>query len=184
MERSEQIKVLQNTFSNVKDKSPILLVGGAMILFKRMSNKMIYSLKNTADVRDFISQFSGIRFNKPVIVEDIGRLDEKASFLLLKLVEEAKFPIILLSYKDNISAILQSRVKTYIKFPIDSNTKCDFFPISTAQEDLCDERGNLIVDEDALVSYCAEKCPSFYGLHIKTKMLKNRSKFFDLLKGD
>lgn len=183
MDRKEQVNTLLKTFKDVKDKTPVLLVGGAVPLFKRMYKGMIYSLYNSKDVRNFINQFSGITVDKTIVVEDIGRLDEKASFLLLKLVEEAKFPMVLLSYKDNISEILQSRIKTYIKFPIDENTGCKFLTVSDAQEDLCDEYGNIVVDEDSLINYCAENCPVFYDLHLKTSRIRNKGRYFNLLKG-
>ena len=181
---NKEVNILVNTFSDVKSNSPILLVGGAMILFKKMTDKYIYKLTNSKEVRDFINRFSGIEYDRPVIVEDIGALNEQSSFLLLKLVEDAKFPIILLSYTDNISEILLSRIKTYIKFPVDNKTSCAFVPISEAQESVYDERGNLSVDESTLESYCAENCPELYLLHRKTLHLRNRKKYFELLKED
>lgn len=183
LDKNEQVSILLNTFKDVKLKCPVLLVGGAVPLFKKMYKGMIYSLNNSNEIRDFVSRFSGIVYDKTVVVEDIGRLDKQSSFILLKLVEEAKFPIVLLSYKDNISEILQSRIKTYIKFPLDSNTSCKFISLSEAQEDLCDEFGKVKVDDDYLVSYCAENCPRFYDLHLKTKYISNKGKYFDLLKG-
>lgn len=183
MDKDEQINILVDVFKNVKNNCPILLVGGAVPLFKKMYKGMIYSLNNSKEIRDFVSRFSGIVYDKTVVVEDIGRLDKQSSFILLKLVEEAKFPIVLLSYKDNISEILQSRIKTYVKFPSSDNTSCKFISLSEAQEDLCDEYGRIKVDDDALITYCAENCPRFYDLHLKTKYIGNKGKYFDLLKG-
>ena len=183
MGKNEQASILVNVFKNVPEKSPVLLVGGAVSLFKRMYKGMIYSLYNINDVRTFVSRFSDISFDKTVVVEDIGRLDKQSSFILLKLVEESKFPMVLLSYKDNISDILMSRIKTYIKFPISDNTSCKFLSVSEAQSDLCDELGRITVDDDALVTYCAENCPVFYDLHLKTMRLSNKGKYFELLGG-
>ena len=183
MGKNEQASILVNVFKNVSEKSPVLLVGGAVSLFKRMYKGMIYSLYNINDVRTFVSRFSDISFDKTVVVEDIGRLDKQSSFILLQLVEESKFPMVLLSYKDNISDILMSRIKTYIKFPISDNTSCKFLSVSEAQSDLCDELGRITVDDDALVTYCAENCPVFYDLHLKTMRLSNKGKYFELLGG-
>src|SRR5574344_389008 len=93
-----RIEYVYNTMKDVTNKTPVLLVGGAALLFKRMYRGNIYRLENTEEVKNFISEFYNIEYNKPIVVEDISLLYRDS--ILLKLVEEIKLPLILLASED------------------------------------------------------------------------------------
>lgn len=174
MNRAEFI---YETMKDVTNKTPVLLIGGAMQLYKMMYKGNIYRLENTEDVKEFISNFYGIEYNKPIVIEDISLLYRDN--ILLKLIEETKVPLILLASEDNISVPLQSRIKTYIKYPSDYNFECNFIPILEAQQ---------YIDENelsgrALDKYIAENCPKLALLYDSMKLRKNKDKLIQIIGG-
>lgn len=86
---------IYNELKDIKGKTPILLIGGASIIFKQIYKDTIYRIENTEDVKELISNFYNINYDK----------------ILLKLIEEIKLPLILLASEDNISIPLYSRIK-------------------------------------------------------------------------
>jgi hypothetical protein len=168
---------IYNTMKDVTNKTPILLVGGAALIFKRMYKGNIYRLENTEEVKNFISDFYNIEYNKPIVVEDLSLLYRDS--ILLKLVEEIKLPLILLATEDNISVPLQSRIKTYIKYPIDLDYGCNYIPILEAQ---------AYIDENELTGkeldkYIAENCPDLAILYKDMEIRKNKDKLIQILGG-
>lgn len=172
-----KIELIYNTMKNIKDKTPILLIGGAAYLFKRMYTGNIYRLENTEDVKEFISNFYGIKYNKPIVVEDISLFYRDN--IILKLVEEIKLPLILLASEDNISVPLQSRIKTRLKFPSDNDFGCSFTNILEAQQHIDNEE----LSGRALDKYIAENCPELAFLYDDMKMRKNKDKLIQILGG-
>ena len=172
-----RIEYVYNTMKDVTNKTPVLLVGGAALLFKQMYRGNIYRLENTEEVKNFISEFYNIEYNKPIVIEDISLLYRDS--ILLKLVEEIKLPLILLASEDNISIPLQSRIKTYIKYPLDTNYECNFIPILDAQ---------AYIDENELSGkeldkYIAENCPDLAILYKDMEIRKNKDKLIQILGG-
>ncbi len=128
------IEVVKKTLQNIKTTSPVLLMADAVTVFKRMYSGPIKYVSNTEEVRELVSYYYGVKdLNHPVIIEDLCLLKEGASFLLLKLVEEATFPIILLSTYDKVSPILLSRCKSIIKFSL-AEINCQFMPAYRGKE--------------------------------------------------
>lgn len=168
---------IYNTMKDVSNKTPVLLVGGASFIFKRMYKGNIYRLENTEDVKEFISNFYGIEYDKPIVVEDISLLYRDN--ILLKLVEEIKLPLILLASEDNISIPLQSRIKTYVKFPADDDFGCNFISILEAQQQI-DQEG---LSGRALDKYIAENCPDLAILYDDIKLRKNKDKLIQIIGG-
>lgn len=172
-----KIEVVYNTMKNIKDKTPILLIGGAAYLFKRIYKGNIYHLENTEDVKEFISNFYGIEYNKPIVVEDLSLFYRDS--IILKLIEEIKLPLILLASEDNISIPLQSRIKTRLKFPVDDDCGCTFTKILEAQQYIDDEQ----LSGRSLDKYIAENCPELAFLYEDMKMRKNKDKLIQILGG-
>ena len=91
----------------------------------------------------------------------------------------SKLPLILLASEDNISIPLQSRIKTYIKYPLDTNYECNFIPILDAQ---------AYIDENELSGkeldkYIAENCPDLAILYKDMEIRKNKDKLIQILGG-
>lgn len=112
----ELVKQLRDIVQDIENKAPLLLIGAGALSFKRLYRGPLRSVRTTDEVRELVSYYTGInQLDHPLVVEDLSFIDKRSSFLLLKLVEEAKFPIILLSVFDNVSPIILSRVKTVVK---------------------------------------------------------------------
>lgn len=171
------IEYVYNVMRDVTDKTPVLLVGNAAFIFKRLYKGYINRIENTEDAKEFISKYYGIEYNKPIVVEDISLLYKDS--ILLKLVEEIKLPLILLASSDNISVPLQSRIKTYIKFPNDTNFGCNFISILDAQQYI---QENEITGKD-LDKYIAENCPQLAIINKQMETRKNKDKLIQLLGG-
>ena len=91
-------KLILKTMKNLKETSPALLMGDAVTVFKKMYSGPIKYVGNAQDVRDLVSYYYEVEnLSHPLIIEDLFLLRDGDAFLLLKLVEEAKFQIVLLS---------------------------------------------------------------------------------------
>ena len=172
----DKAQYIFSMLQDIQEKAPVMLVEEAAELFKKMYNGHIYKLENTDTVKDFISQFSDLEYDKPIVVEDISLLYRDSS--LLKLIEEIKLPLILLASRDNISAPLYSRIKTYIKFvaPIKYNTK----QLSKDEAIKHLEKEN-ITDMNEVEDYLAENCPDLLLWNTKLKSYRYRDRFLRLL---
>lgn len=166
--------------SNISNSSPVLLIGKAVSLFKRMYKDPIRELKNTADVKEFVEEYTGLECPKPVVISDIGYLQKQTAFLLLKLVEEAKFPVIILSTEDKVDSILLSRVKRIVKFPLDEITDNKLIDISDAFNEVYNNDEAKIMNK---VKYYAENCPQLYQLECEIPYSKYRNGMIELLGG-
>lgn len=128
------IDKVRDVVSQIKYRTPILLIGDAVTIFKKMYSGPIKSVYTPDDVRDVVSYYHGIQdLSHPLIIEDLSSLSASSSFLLLKLVEEAKFPIILLSSYDKVSPIILSRCRAIVKFSI-AEVTCQFLPAYKGKE--------------------------------------------------
>lgn len=176
-----QIETLSEVLdpNKIKESSPVLLIGKAVTMFKGAYKGNIFELKNTDDVKTFISEYAGILFPKPVVISDIGYLHQTAAFLLLKYVEESKSPIILLSTTDNVSSILLSRVKRIVKFPVNENSDNTLMSVGDAF--------NIVYKEDSKpvdkIQFYAENCPMLYKLEKDIPYNKYRDRMIEILGG-
>ena len=139
----------------------------------------IRELKTNDEVKEFVTEYTGISSPKPVVISDIGYLQRHTAFLLLKLVEEAKFPVILLSTDDKVDSILLSRVKRVIKFPMDEQTNNNLIPISDAFAQVYGDE-KKVVDK---VKFYAENCPQMYKLENDIPFNKYRNAMIEILGG-
>lgn len=170
----------------IQETCPVLLVGGAVAVFKHTYKGTINELKNTEDVKEFVMGYTGIKSSKPVVISDIGYLKSNASFLLLKLVEESSFPVILLSTIDKVDSILLSRIKRIVKFPKDVNSGNTFMPMADAYdyvygEDKSEDTNKRKLTVSEKMTFYAENCPSLYEIEMKVPYGKNRNSIIEIL---
>ena len=172
-----KIEYIYSVMKEVKDKTPILLVGGAAFIYKRLYKGNIYRLYDTSDVKELISNFYNVEYNKPLVIEDLSILQKDS--LLLKMIEESKIPLIFLASEDNISIPLQSRMKTYIKFPKDNDFGCNFISIKDAETYIEEnELSGLELDK-----YLAENCPDLAMLYRDVRTKKYKDKLIQIIGG-
>lgn len=172
-----RIEYIYSIMKDVTNKTPVLLIGGAATIFKRLYKGNIYRFENTDDVKDFITNFYNVEYNKPIVIEDLSLLYRDS--LLLKMIEEIKLPLIMLASEDNLSIPLYSRVKTCIKFPQDDDTKCNNISILEAQQHISEEE---LTGRD-LDKYLSENCPDLAKLYRDVKLRKNKDKIIQIIGG-
>lgn len=177
MTRIEYIYNLVKSKEIVTNNSPILFVGGAVYVFKSIYKGHIYRLENTDDVKEFIRDFYNVEYDKPIVVEDLSLLYRDS--IMLKLIEEIKLPLILLATEDNLSVPLQSRIKTYVKFPLDMDLGCTYTPVLDAFDYITQNE----LSGKQLDKYMAENCPDLAILYDQIKTKKHKDKLVQLLGG-
>ena len=158
--------------SNIREKSPALLVDRAAVLFKENYSGEIYSVETQEELKNFVETFSNMEYSGILVVEDISKVYDLST--LLKFLEEIKTPIILLAYKDsaNINSVILSRVKTLIKFPYDMS-KSKSIPAKDAIS-----LWNQDLDQD---KFYADESPELYYLKAKSSKYVCNTKIVDLL---
>lgn len=166
-----------NVMKDIKNKTPILLLGSAGIMFKKMYRGPIIRIDNTEEAKELITNYSNVEYDKPLVIEDIGSLYRDS--ILLKLIEEIKIPLILISLKDNLSIPLYSRMKTILKYPLDMNVECNFIDKKTAIQYINQEN----LEGYELDKYLAENCPELLFDYIRIKKCKNKDKLLQILGG-
>lgn len=170
-----KVEIVYNTMKDVTDKTPVLLVEGAAFIFKRLYKGNIYRLENTEDVKEFITNFYDVEYDKPIVVEDLSNLYRDS--MMLKIIEEIKLPLILLASRDNLSTTLQSRIKTYLKFPNDDCFTNSNISIKEAQQYIV----NKDLKDEELDKYLAENCSDLAFIYEKVKTKKNKDKLIQIL---
>lgn len=171
------IEYMYEQLKTIKNKTPLLIIGKrAMYIFKQMYKGNIYILENLSDVRDFISEFADVELSLPVVIEDLSNLYRDSS--LLKLVEDSKFPLVMLASQDNLSHAMMSRVKTIVKLP-DENYRCNFSNIESTLAELKEKE----LSQEENIKYLAENCPQLLFLQDKIKKMKNKDKITQIYSG-
>ena len=168
---------MYENLKSIKNKTPLLIIGEkAIYIFKQMYKGNIYTLENSVDVRDFITEFSDIDLSFPIVIEDISKLYRDTP--LLKIVEDSKFPLVMLASQDNLSNAMMSRVKTIVKIP-DENYRCNMISMETAVSELKDKE----LSKEETIKYLAENCPQLLFLQDKIKKMKNKDKIIQIYSG-
>jgi hypothetical protein len=167
---------------------PCLLLGGYTIAFKKTYAGRIFKAYTLEDVRNLVEDFSGISDmdGMYLVIDGIGYLNDIGQNSLLKFIEESKLPIVLLSYYDKVSPIIQSRMKFTFKESIIKVKSLKFMSISSAvrvlEEKKQEDKEMSDIDE---AKFLAESCPKAFGLlnmagsrdYASRRVLKLLSKF-------
>lgn len=158
--------------SNIKGRTPILLLAKAASIFKDMYSGRVYDIKNEDDVQD-INNMNISKLNRAIVIEDLSSLytDED----ILKLIEESNLQFILLAYKDNLSDTLMSRCKSILKIPDIEVTECKYISKTSALSAIDG------MNADNSNKYLAENCPSLMRDMIDTQFLKYKERLVNIL---
>ena len=173
-------KQVLDVVKNIRSNSPVILMADAVTVFKKLYSGPIKEVSSIEDVRDLVSYYYGIdNLNRPLIIEDLCLLTDSASFLLLKLVEEAKFPIILLSSYDKVSPIILSRCKYILKFSI-ADVSSLFMSASSGKEAM---EEYLSEDSNQMDKYrwMRDNSPQLYYYSIRCNNVSNVDKILKIL---
>ena len=109
--------MIQITISEIEKVSPSLFLYGAATVFRKQYKFPIKRVTSFQEVRDLVGQYTGVStLDYQLVIEDLFLLNGMAILTLLKLVEDSRFPVVVLSSYDCVDPILLSRFKTVYKF--------------------------------------------------------------------
>lgn len=91
-----------------------IIIGRAASVFKKIYRGDLYTITTADEVRDFLDIWTNPA-DKPLVFEDISLMQPQVQTFLLKFIEEAPMPLIILASKDNVSPIILSRCKNIVK---------------------------------------------------------------------
>ncbi len=109
-------RLVYNHVMKIKDVKRILLLCEAVDIFLKMYEGDYHILKNKKDVVNFIERYS-IPNDKPLVFGDISFLNELEQNCLLKFIEEAPVPMIVLASQENLPLTIISRFLKILKIP-------------------------------------------------------------------
>lgn len=168
-------KELFNLLKGIRDKSPVLLVEKAALVFRENYHKEVYRVENQKELKELIEVFTNISYTGLLVIEDISRVYDLS--VLLKFLEETTTPVVLLAYQDcaSLGNTILSRVKTYVKAPyspINSN-------LTNAKDAL--DLWNMEQNKSDQDRFYAQESPELYYLKTKSNRYKCNTKIVELL---
>jgi hypothetical protein len=164
--------IVINFMNDIKDRTPILLIGNASIIFKNIYKKRIYSALSDTDM-SVINNMNIAKMHNVIVIDDLSYLYTNED--LLKIVENTSLRLILLADKDNVSDTLVSRCNSILKIPYsvskipsyESETTCLYNTKSMSQ--------------DASIKYIAEHSPALLFDINKAKKTKYKDRVVEIL---
>ena len=168
-------KKLYNLLKGIRDKSPVLLVEKAALVFRENYHKEVYRVDNQKELKELVEAFTNISYTGLLVIEDISKIYDLS--VLLKFLEETNTAVVLLAYQDcaSISSTLLSRVKTYVKapyYPINSN-------LTNAKDAI--DLWNMEQNKQDQDMFYAQESPELYYLKTKSSRYKCNTKIVELL---
>ena len=152
---------------NEPELCPCLMIGEYVNEFKKRFVGTIERAYRLDEIKRIVESYDGVTsVNSGVLViEGIGFLSDTGQNSMLKFIEEAKVPIILLSYNDKVSSIIHSRMKIVVKRwkPV-QNMK--FQKARNAYATIQDKKRELREKFSSYeeIQYMADNCPELYGI--------------------
>lgn len=172
---------LKHAIEHIYDTSPILIVGEARLLFLKLWKYKVNRVSNTKDLREVSEYYSLVDDTKPIVIDDLSLIQGNSLKILLKLIEESKTPIILLSSFDNLDSILLSRIKTFIRFK--EEIKSEFLSLNKFYSVLADKDFSDSKASDK-VKFYRDKCPLYLPLDYDLKLSSNKDRILSILSSE
>lgn len=160
--------------SNIKDRTPILLIANAAKIFYHIYSGRIYNVRNEDDMTT-IKNMSISKLTKPVVISDLSSLYDDED--LLKIIEESDLQFILLAFRDNLSEVLVSRCKSVLKLTDLEVKQCNYISKKSALSALEQFDSNI----DAANMYLTENCPALMRDINDARNLKYKDKVVNIL---
>ena len=104
--------LMMEMLRDLEEVSPLLLVGGYVMEFKKRYKKSIHILKTVADVKKFVRDVDGKIFPE-IVIELYPELYDFSG--LLKFVEEYLGKLVILSHYDVVDEVFLSRIKRTLR---------------------------------------------------------------------
>lgn len=109
-------RLIYNQIMKIKNLERILLLCDAVNIFLNIYDGNYHILKNKKDIVNFIDCYDCPN-DRPLVFGDLSLLSELEQNCLLKFLEEAPVPLIVLASEDNLSPAISSRFLKIIKIP-------------------------------------------------------------------
>lgn len=175
----EGLETMLRKYKSIK-QFPMGVVGEPYRELRSSSELPIRRVTNNEELRDLIAQYTGIKsLETPLLVEDLAFLSPWGLQSLLKFVEDTRLDVILLSTYDNFTPPLLSRLKVFIKAPIE-RTNSNFLDAGRGRD-----RIDSILSGDShvldRVRYQGRESPILYYNEKNVPRRPNRSKFLSLI---
>ena len=162
------IEELQKKLSNIKDKSPVLLLNTASNIFKSNFSGKVYIINNDIEAMSFIENYD-FSINRLTVVEIKYCISDN---ILDKILDRVKFPIIVLAEDTNNISLL-FRFKTVVKFS--EIAKSNLTGASKAQTIF-----KTVEDKSNIAKFYSYESPELYYYKMKFSM----SKYIDLFSSE
>lgn len=162
------IEELQKKLSNIKDKSPVLLLNAASNIFKSNFSGKVFIISNNIEAISFIENYD-FSINRLTVVEIKYCISDD---ILDKILDRVKFPIIVLAEDTNNIALL-FRFKTVVKFS--EIAKSNLTGASKAQTIF-----KTVEDKSNIAKFYSYESPELYYYKMKFSM----SKYIDLFSSE
>ena len=166
---------LYTRLNGIKDKSPVLLVEEAAVIYREGYSKEVYRVENQAELKELVERFTNTPYNGTLVIEDLSKIYDMS--VLLKFLEETTTTVVLLAYKDTdtLTTTIKSRVKTYVKYPYArSNSN-----LTNARNAL--DMWKVEQDKSDQDRFFAQESPELYYLKLKSSRYKCNTKIVELL---
>ncbi len=160
-----------------KENFPAIFLGRYSLDFKRAYKGVIYRLSGTKEVTEVVDQYSDLTTDDLMVFDNIGFLYDSAIRSLLKFIEEAQFPIALLSYSDRIPDVILSRMKQVFTKPVFKVGEFDFISVGNCLDNVIEQN---LSDYDRIIEYSLS-CPLAYYLEMSGTSFNRDKKILKVL---
>lgn len=132
------MKALQDLLAKYGEKEayPIAIVGSPVRELKTKTELPIRRITSREETSELVASYTGVRsLSYPLLIEDLAFLSPQVHQQLLKFLEESPLQVVLLSTYDVFTPPLLSRIKTFIKAPLE-RTQSKFMSPSAGRESI------------------------------------------------
>lgn len=157
---------------------PIALVGSVARQLKLRTSLPVRRVTSPEETAELIANYTGIKaVDTPLLIEDLAFLSPQTLSQLLKFLEESVIPIVLLSTYDVFTPPILSRLKIFLKAPIEK-TQSNLLTPEAGREKI-----NLSKDTHTLdkIRHQGREAPLLYYNDKTIPMRPNRQKIISLV---
>lgn len=155
----------------MKKGYPKIIIGDAVLDFKKEYKGVIRKINDVADLREIVSYYKGINYlENDIVLEDFGFLPQICESVLLKFLEETSLNVILLYTYDKASSIILSRAGSVIKYYKDG-IHSDFMKVKDGFKRMSESESDNYYSK---IKEIASVCPKIYYLDKKIKSNKDK----------
>lgn len=177
-----ELDTLIDKLSNIREKTPMLLLEKASTIFRNNYRGEIYSIEGVDAARELVEKFYGLPIDKLIVISlDNITYTNKTLSIMLKFIEDSIYNnLVFLSSEDIISSTFMSRIKYIVKIPFNKGANNKLLSASEAQSyyNTIRKHGNRDRSIDMIF---AEESSDLYHYYYITQKYILKSKYISLL---